>query len=118
MVELLKQPQYQPMEVIDEVVAIYAASQGYMDKIPKDLVQAWEAEFLEYFNTAGKDLKAELIAKKELTPELENKLVELLKAFANVAQIGKKSPTDYKVPVDDQKKLQEQIQAAKQPAAH
>ena len=46
-------------------------------------------EFLEYFNTAGKDLRAELSAKKDLTPELEAKLTELLKAFNNVTQTGK-----------------------------
>ncbi|MCL2646774.1 MAG: F0F1 ATP synthase subunit alpha [Phycisphaerales bacterium] len=89
MVELLKQPQYQPMDVVDQVVVIYAASQGYLDAFSKDLVQAWEKDFLEYLNTSAIDLKKELATKKDLTPELEAKLVELIKRFNDMTQLGK-----------------------------
>ena len=46
MVELLKQPQYQPMDVVDQVMSIYAGSEGYLDEVPVKEVQRWEAEFL------------------------------------------------------------------------
>src|SRR5688572_10829692 len=45
MIELLKQGQYQPMDVIDQVAVIYAANQGYLDKVPARDVQSWEKQF-------------------------------------------------------------------------
>ena len=89
MVELLKQPQYVPMDVIDQVLSIYAGSQGFLDKVPRDFVLAWEKDFLEYVNTSAADLKKELAAKKDLTADLEAKLIEVIKKFAAMTQIGK-----------------------------
>jgi F-type H+-transporting ATPase subunit alpha len=90
MVELLKQPQYQPMDVIDEVMVIYAGTQGYLDAIPVGQVHAWEKDFLEYVQVSANDLRNELKEKKDLTPELEAKLVEALNKFNTLTQIGKK----------------------------
>jgi F-type H+-transporting ATPase subunit alpha len=118
MVELLKQLQYQPMDVIDQVVVIYAASQGYLDALPKEAVSAWEKEFLEYFNTSGSALRAEMVSKKDLTPEIEAKLVDTIKQFNSTTQVGKTAPTQYNVPKDETKVIKQQIEGAKQPVAH
>jgi len=118
MVELLKQPQFVPMDVVDEVMAIYAGAQGYLDAVPRDLVLDWEKDFLEYVHNTAGDLVKELQAKKDLTPEIEAKLVEVIKKFNSVTTVGKKAPTQYEVPADEDKKLKETMQAAKQPAAH
>jgi len=91
MVELLKQPQFVPMDVVDQVMVIYAGSQGFLDAIPKDQVAAWEKEFLEYASTSGSEFRKELKEKKDLTPELEAQLVELIKRFNGVTQVGKKA---------------------------
>jgi len=91
MVELLKQAQFVPMDVIEQVMVIYAGSQGFLDAIPKDQVAAWEKEFLEYVNTSGTALKGELQAKKDLTPELEAQLVEFIKKFNTMTTVGKKA---------------------------
>ena len=48
MVEMLKQPQYQPLNVVDQVMIIYAGNSGSLDKIPANRVQAFEKEFLQY----------------------------------------------------------------------
>ena len=48
MIELLKQGQYQPMDVIDEVLSIFAGTRGHLDKIPRTDVAAWEQEFLRF----------------------------------------------------------------------
>ncbi len=48
MVELLKQGQYQPMDVVDQVLSIYAGTQGHLDKVPRNEVAAWEKEFLTF----------------------------------------------------------------------
>jgi F-type H+-transporting ATPase subunit alpha len=50
MVEILKQPQFQPMDVIDQVLIIYAGTKGYLDKVPIKQVQAWEQQFLHFIH--------------------------------------------------------------------
>ncbi len=53
MVELLKQPQYQPMPAVDQVIQIWAASNGFMDKIKVEQVQDYAAKLVDYFKTQG-----------------------------------------------------------------
>jgi len=48
MVEVLKQPQFKPMNVIDQVMIIYAGTRGHLDKIERRKVQAWEQQFLRF----------------------------------------------------------------------
>jgi F-type H+-transporting ATPase subunit alpha len=74
LVELLKQGQYVPMDVIDQVVAIYAASKGFMDEVPVKKVGAFEKALSEEIHTAHKEIYDELSAKKDLNPELIKKL--------------------------------------------
>src|SRR5215213_3612761 len=50
MVELLKQGQYQPMDVIDQVMIIFAGAQGALDKVPRAQVQAWQDQFLKFMH--------------------------------------------------------------------
>ena len=81
MVELLKQPQYQPQNVVDQVIAIFAGSKGYMDDVPVTAVKDFEAKLLEYMNTVGKPVRDELDKGKELTKELEPKLMDAVANF-------------------------------------
>jgi len=48
MVELLKQPQFKPMDVIDQVMAIYAGTKGFLDDVPRPQVLQWQDKFLIY----------------------------------------------------------------------
>ena len=118
MVELLKQPQYVPMDVIDQVMVIYAGAQGCLDQVPLDQVAAWEKDFLEYMSTAGSDVRSELAAKRDLTADIEAKLVESIKKFSSTTQVGKKGAAQYNVGHDTEKVLKDQVNTAKQPAAH
>ena len=56
MVELLKQPQYQPLKVIDQVMSIFAGTRGYLDKVPINKVREWERDFLEYMHRQHQDV--------------------------------------------------------------
>src|SRR5205807_178980 len=58
MVEILKQPQFQPMDVVDQVMIIYAGIRGHLDKVPAKQVQAWEKQFLRYMNDHQAPVKA------------------------------------------------------------
>src|SRR6478609_6568033 len=57
MVELLKQPQYHPMAVVDQVMSIYAGSEGYLDDVPVKDVQRWESQFLAFMREQKHDVR-------------------------------------------------------------
>ena len=67
MLELLKQGQYQPLDVFDEVLSIYAGTRGHLDKLPREQVAQWEREFLTFMH----DQKNEIVAKLRETKKLE-----------------------------------------------
>ena len=48
MVELLKQGQYKPLNVVDQLLVIFAGTRGYLDEVPISEVSAWEQAFLQY----------------------------------------------------------------------
>jgi F-type H+-transporting ATPase subunit alpha len=81
MVELLKQPQYQPLHVADQVIVIYAGTKGYFDKVPVVDVQETEKELLEFIQTEHADMRDKLIESGALTDEVEAALKSALDAF-------------------------------------
>ena len=81
MVELLKQPQYVPMTVVDQVISIFAASKGFMDDIEVKNVADFEKAMLNFFTTTGKAVRDELAQKKALDADLEKKLTEAIGTF-------------------------------------
>ncbi|HEY2411628.1 MAG TPA: F0F1 ATP synthase subunit alpha [Pirellulaceae bacterium] len=81
MVEILKQPQYRPLEVVDQVMVIFAANSGALDDIPAPRVQAFEQEFLQYMRDLKGDVRSQIAEKKELTPELKTALTDAINHF-------------------------------------
>jgi F-type H+-transporting ATPase subunit alpha len=80
MVELLKQPQYVPMNVIDQVLSIFAASKGFMDDIEVKHVPNFEKGLLNYFSTTARALREELAQKRDIKP-LEKQLTDACASF-------------------------------------
>ncbi|MEM1409472.1 MAG: F0F1 ATP synthase subunit alpha [Pseudomonadota bacterium] len=81
LVELLKQPQYSPLQVEEQVAVIFAGTRGYLDKIAVEKVQEYEAEFLRHMQSQHSDVLAAIRDQKKLTDELEKKLTDILEAF-------------------------------------
>ncbi|CAN5557854.1 hypothetical protein BH10PLA2_BH10PLA2_29510 [soil metagenome] len=81
MVELLKQPQYQPLNVVDQVMIIYAGTRGYLDKVPRKQVAAWEAQFLNYMREQKPEIRNALLQTKKLSADLEKQLVAAITGF-------------------------------------
>jgi F-type H+-transporting ATPase subunit alpha len=81
MVELLKQRQYQPMEVTDQILVIYAGVNGYLDDIARDKVGRFEEEFLKFVHEKHPDVHRQLKEKAELTAELEGKIKKMIHDF-------------------------------------
>lgn len=65
MVELLKQPQYKPLNVVDQVMVIFAGTGGHLDNVPVSDVQRWETDFLEFIHAKKKDVWDKLDATKD-----------------------------------------------------
>lgn len=86
LVEILKQDQYEPLEVEEQVMIIYAATNGYIDDIRVEDVRRWEKEFLQYMNTQGKDTLALISEKKELSEEVESAMKKQLDMFKDIYQ--------------------------------
>jgi F-type H+-transporting ATPase subunit alpha len=80
--ELLKQPQYQPMPVEEQVVAIYTGVKGYLDRLPVNAVGRFEGEFLRLMRSKHKDVLDAIRTSKQLTPDTEGKLKAALDEFA------------------------------------
>jgi len=74
LVELLKQPQYQPMPMEEQVASIYAATRGLMDDIPVDRIRDFERTYLSYLRDAKKDVLDAIRDKKALDADIEEGL--------------------------------------------
>src|SRR5436190_11973853 len=81
LVELLKQGQYKPMPVEQEVMVIYAGTQGFFDDVPVSRVQEFQDAFLQYVDASAAQLRSGLTEKKELTADLEQQLKQALTSF-------------------------------------
>jgi F-type H+-transporting ATPase subunit alpha len=81
MVELLKQPQYRPYSVEEQVISIFAGTRGLLDDLPKDKVPAFEAEMLKHFRREFPELLEEVRDRKELSDELAENLTRVIRNF-------------------------------------
>jgi F-type H+/Na+-transporting ATPase subunit alpha len=86
MVELLKQDQYVPMSMVEQVSVLFAATQGFLDDIPVESVKKFEEEFLRYMKDSKADLVKELGDKKAIDDELKPKLIAALEQFKKAFQ--------------------------------
>jgi F-type H+-transporting ATPase subunit alpha len=81
MVELLKQPRYKPMPVEKQIVSIYTGTKGHLDDIPVERVREFEERFLEFVETTYPDILEKIREVKDLTEEIESRLVEAISEF-------------------------------------
>ena len=80
MVELLKQPQYVPMDVIDQVLQIFAGSNGFLDDLELEQVEDFSRDMVEYFKTQANDVRGELVATQQVKG-LEDKIKKAMQNF-------------------------------------
>jgi F-type H+/Na+-transporting ATPase subunit alpha len=86
LVEVLKQPQYQPMSAEKEVMILFAGAFGYLDEWPVEAVSNYETQMLEFMGSKHSDLMGEIKDKKDISDELEEKLKAALDEFKSVFQ--------------------------------
>jgi len=81
LVELLKQAQYSPMDVIDQSVVIFAATKGYFDSVPVNKIRQVEGDLLTTLNSRHSDLMTTMRKEAQISSDSEVKLVEIIKSF-------------------------------------
>jgi F-type H+-transporting ATPase subunit alpha len=81
MVELLKQPQYQPFPIAEQVISIFAGTNGSLDDLPVAAVLRFESEMLEHFRTQHQDILDELARTGELSDALAERIRHVLRDF-------------------------------------
>lgn len=81
--QLLKQPQYSPLTVEEQVVVIFAGTRGFLDKVPVDQVSAFEGRMLADLRASYADILADIREKKAIDDSIEGRLNAFLKSFAD-----------------------------------
>jgi F-type H+-transporting ATPase subunit alpha len=80
-VEILKQPQYQPMPVEKQIITLYAVTQGYLDEVPVERIREWESRFAEALGERNPEILEGLRTEKQLSEANEQKLVRAIETF-------------------------------------
>jgi F-type H+-transporting ATPase subunit alpha len=88
LVELLKQPQYKPMSLSEEIVVLFAGSKGFLDKLPIERIKAYEPEVLNFVKSKYPEIMTEIEDKKVISPELEKKMKDALTEFDAIFVAG------------------------------
>ena len=79
--EMLKQPQYQPMPVERQVIAIWAATNGYMDDVPLDQIRTFESELTRFVDNSNPGLLQSIGERKSLTDDIKAELKRTVEDF-------------------------------------
>ncbi len=79
--EILKQPQYQPLPLEKQVCILFAGTRGFLDELPVEVLQDYERELYEFVESKYPDVFKEIAEKKEISPELEEKMKNMLNEF-------------------------------------
>ena len=90
MVELLKQGQYKPMPVADQVLSIYAGVNGFLDDVPVDKVLQFEADLLHYVAQNHQDMRKDIATVGKIDDKVGGKLKEIITTFKQKMGYGAK----------------------------
>jgi F-type H+-transporting ATPase subunit alpha len=91
LVEVLKQPQYQPLAVEKQVVIIYAATNGFLDSVEVEQVRAFETGLYQFLDTRRSQLLASLAEKKQIDDQVKADLNQALKEFGDTFAAARKT---------------------------
>jgi len=89
LVEILKQPQYQPLPMEKQVCILFAGTRGYLDKLPVDVLQEYEQQLYEYIEKNEPSIYEDLRTKQEIDGDLEAKMKKTLEAFGESFKAAK-----------------------------
>jgi F-type H+-transporting ATPase subunit alpha len=86
--EVLKQPQYSPVPLENQVMILYAATNGYLDEVPLDQIARWEAEFYRFMASSYPQIGQEVAREKRMSDELIDQLKRAVEDFQRTTTVG------------------------------
>jgi F-type H+-transporting ATPase subunit alpha len=118
LVELLKQPQNQPMPVEEQVVSIFLGTGGHLDSVPVEDVRRFETELLDHMRASEEKILATIRDSKQLTDETADALTEIINHFKKgfAATGGGSVVPDEHVEALDEEELEKESVKVKKPA--
>lgn len=84
LVELLKQDQYIPVPVEEQILILFAGVNGYLDDVPNEKIKDFERELINYIRANNKEILQEIMDKKELTEQLKGEIGKNIKEFLSI----------------------------------
>lgn len=90
MVELLKQGQYKPMAVADQVLTIYAGVNGFVDDVPVNKIKQFEEDLVRYFSEHHPQLKKDIVSKSKIDEAFATELKQMIATFKHTMGYGAK----------------------------
>lgn len=88
LIEILKQPQYQPMPEEKQITIIYAGTRGFLDKYPLHVLQRYESELLDFVEKKYPEIFTEIKEKKVISDELDARMKKAMEEFDGVFKVG------------------------------
>lgn len=117
LVELLKQRQYQPMPVEEQVVSIFLGTGGHLDSVPVEDVRRFETELLDHMRASEEKFLAGIRDSQKLSEEGENQLTEIIKHFKKgfaASDGGSVVPDEHVEPMEEEELEKESVQVKKE----
>jgi F-type H+-transporting ATPase subunit alpha len=117
LVELLKQRQYQPMPVEEQVVSIFLGTGGHLDSVPVEDVRRFETELLDHMRASEEKFLAGVRDSQKLSEEGENQLTEIIKHFKKgfaASDGGSVVPDEHVEAMDEEELEKESVQVKKE----
>jgi F-type H+-transporting ATPase subunit alpha len=90
LVEVLKQGQYVPWPVEEQIVSIFAGTHGYLDPLPTESIGRYQAELISWLKAERPSILTDIVSKGKIDDTLESQIEDALKAFAEVFEPVKK----------------------------
>ena len=81
MQEILKQPQYSPMSLLDQVIVMFAGTNGYADQVPVASMAQWQTDLLKFMATSYPEIARDITEKKQITDSTRASMIKALDAF-------------------------------------
>jgi F-type H+/Na+-transporting ATPase subunit alpha len=120
LVEMLKQPQYQPVPVEKEIVIIFCGTAGYLDEVPRENIADFERDLYRYMDSVGKKVAERILKEKKWTPEVEKDVRAMIEEFKKSHPYGEQkrpaAPAEAKESTEPAKTAKEPAKPAKEPA--
>ena len=116
LVELLKQPQYRPLAVEEQVVSIFLGTGGHLDSVPVEDVSRFEAELLDHLRGSDNGVLTDIRESQKLSEETEKKLTDAIKDFKKgfaATDGGSVVPDEHAEPLDEDEVAKESVQVHK-----